>query len=263
MFLKYFTGQIPPKKSRGKGSQKKKTADTPVADVDVSEESDSEPTRKRTASRRVVKKKVTISAADNIIPNLDVTLELGKAISLTKAAEEEAARKVHATHARIAIESILEPARRRPSGIAFRDTSQVSKKVFSDPSQKLKGVQSLTHEEQEAADTMKALKESKKTSRRHLGTKGQCEGTELAKLEEVSLQEAIPPYFFLEEVNFVEKYHQSFDCSKVPAHRISIVDIEKSHEDPHSEYNKDIVVENLVKFVENYCQSFDCNTGPD
>ncbi|GJR92490.1 hypothetical protein Tco_0264664 [Tanacetum coccineum] len=72
---------------------------------------------------------------------------------------------------------------------------------------------------------------------------------ELAKLEEVSLQEAIPPYFFLEEVNFVEKYLQSFDCSKVPAYRISIVDIEKSHEDPHSEYNKDIVVENLVKFV--------------
>ncbi|GJT27725.1 hypothetical protein Tco_0908000 [Tanacetum coccineum] len=85
---------------------------------------------------------------------------------------------------------------------------------------------------------------------------------ELAKLEEVSLQEAIPLNFFLEEVNFVEKYHQSFDCSKVPAHRISIVDIEKSHEDPHNEYNKDIVVVNLVKFVENYCQSFDCNTVP-
>ncbi|GKC69222.1 hypothetical protein Tco_1115105, partial [Tanacetum coccineum] len=167
----------PPKKSRGKGSQKKKTADTPVADVDVFEESDSEPTRKRTASRRVVKKKVTISAADNIIPDLDVTLELGKAISLTEVAEEEAARQVHATHARIVIESILEPARRRPSGIAFRDTSQVSKKVFSNPSQKLKGVQSLTHEEQEAADTMKALKESKKTSRRHPGTRGSSEGT--------------------------------------------------------------------------------------
>ncbi|GJY98839.1 hypothetical protein Tco_0516269 [Tanacetum coccineum] len=59
-------------------------------------------------------------------------------------------------------------------------------------------------------------------------------------------------------MNIMEKYHQSFDCSKVPAHRISIVDIEKSH----SEYNIDIVVENLVKFVENYSQSFDCNTVP-
>ncbi|GKG49039.1 hypothetical protein Tco_0513186, partial [Tanacetum coccineum] len=71
MFLKYSTGQIPPKKSRGKA-------------------------RKRTASRRVVKKKVIISAADNIILDPDVALELGKSISFT-----EAARQVHATHARI------------------------------------------------------------------------------------------------------------------------------------------------------------------
>ncbi|GKE91097.1 hypothetical protein Tco_1572192, partial [Tanacetum coccineum] len=42
MFIKYSTGQIPPKKSRGKGSQEKKTADIPEADADVSEESDSE-----------------------------------------------------------------------------------------------------------------------------------------------------------------------------------------------------------------------------
>ncbi|GKA50118.1 hypothetical protein Tco_0743191 [Tanacetum coccineum] len=42
----------------------------------------------------------------------------------------------------------------------------MSKKLSFDPSQKLKGVQSLTPEEQEAADTMQALKESKKTSRR-------------------------------------------------------------------------------------------------
>nr|GFC31725.1 hypothetical protein [Tanacetum cinerariifolium] len=45
---KYSTGLIPPKKSRGKGSQGKKTADTPEADVDVFEESESEPARKRT-----------------------------------------------------------------------------------------------------------------------------------------------------------------------------------------------------------------------
>ncbi|GKD86496.1 hypothetical protein Tco_1357650, partial [Tanacetum coccineum] len=56
---------------------------------------------------RVVKKKVTISAADNIIPDPDVALEL----------------------------------------------------------------------EQEAADTMKALKENKKTSRRQPGTGGSSEGT--------------------------------------------------------------------------------------
>nr|GEX05083.1 reverse transcriptase domain-containing protein [Tanacetum cinerariifolium] len=97
MFLKYSIGQIPPKNSRVKGSQGKKTADTPVADVEVSEESDSEPARKRTAS---------------------------KSISLTEAAEEEAARQVHATYARIMTKSILEPARRRSLG-SSKGTSRI------------------------------------------------------------------------------------------------------------------------------------------
>ncbi|GJV95425.1 hypothetical protein Tco_1547002 [Tanacetum coccineum] len=127
MFLKYLTGQITPKKSRGKGSQGKKTADTPMADVDVSEESDSEPARKRTASQRVVKKKVIISATDNIIPDLAVALELDKSISLTEAAKEEAARQVHATHARIVTESEPEPAKKKTSsrstrGVVIEDT---------------------------------------------------------------------------------------------------------------------------------------------
>nr|GEU78828.1 reverse transcriptase domain-containing protein [Tanacetum cinerariifolium] len=121
---------------RDKGLQGKKTTDTPVADVDVSEESDSKPAKKRTASKRVVKKKVTISAADNIIPDLDVALELSKPISLT-----EAARQVHATHARIVTEIILEAARRRPSY------------------------------------TMQALKEFKKTSKSQPGTKDSSKGT--------------------------------------------------------------------------------------
>ncbi|GKE67263.1 hypothetical protein Tco_1521424 [Tanacetum coccineum] len=93
--------------------------------------------------RRVVKKKVVIFAADNIIPDPDVALELGKSLSLTEAAEEEAARQVHATHARIMTESVPDLAIRRPS----------------------------------AANTIKALKESKKTSRRHPGTGGSSEGT--------------------------------------------------------------------------------------
>ncbi|GJU80697.1 retrovirus-related pol polyprotein from transposon TNT 1-94 [Tanacetum coccineum] len=56
MFIKYSTNQTPPKKSRGK---------------------EPEPAKKKTASRRVVKKTVTLSADDNIIsddPN--VALEL-------------------------------------------------------------------------------------------------------------------------------------------------------------------------------------------
>ncbi|GKA79215.1 hypothetical protein Tco_0785811 [Tanacetum coccineum] len=55
--------------------------------------------RRKTSSRRVVKKKATISVDDNIVPKPDIALELGKSISLTKAEEEAAARQVHAAHA--------------------------------------------------------------------------------------------------------------------------------------------------------------------
>ncbi|GJX30455.1 hypothetical protein Tco_0238534 [Tanacetum coccineum] len=106
---------------------------------------------KSTTSRRVVKRKVIIFAADNIIPDPDVALELGKSISLTEAEEEEAARQVHATHAKIP-----KPA---------------SSKL------KLEGVQSLTPEEQEVADVIQALKEIKKTNKRQLDTGGSTEGT--------------------------------------------------------------------------------------
>nr|GFC45087.1 hypothetical protein [Tanacetum cinerariifolium] len=116
VFIKYSTFLIPPKKSRGKGLQGKKAAISPKpASVEVSNESDSEPARKRTSSRRVVKKKVSISAKDKIIPEPDVALELAKSMSFAKAAEEETTRQVHATHERIMTESNPKPARRRPS----------------------------------------------------------------------------------------------------------------------------------------------------
>nr|GFB47297.1 hypothetical protein [Tanacetum cinerariifolium] len=160
--------------SRGKGSQGKKTADTHVAYVVVSKKSDPEPVRKKTSSNRRVKRKVTLSADDNIISDgLDDALELGKSISLTEAEEAEAARKVHATHARITNESVIEPTRRRKSG-----------KVTSNPLKKLKGVSSLTPEEQEVADTMQALKYSKKSSRRQpieVSDKGDEEVTDSVK----------------------------------------------------------------------------------
>ncbi|GKB11870.1 hypothetical protein Tco_0845793 [Tanacetum coccineum] len=169
MFIKYSTGQIPLKKSRGKGSQRKKTVDDSQETVDVSEESkpEPEPVKRKTSSKRRVKKKVILSADDNIIfDDPDTALEFGKSISKTKAKEAEAARQVHATHARIVTESILEHTKRRKSS-----------KVTSDHPKKLKGVPSLTPEEQEAADIMQALKESKKTRKRQPGTGGSSEGT--------------------------------------------------------------------------------------
>nr|GEW16387.1 copia protein [Tanacetum cinerariifolium] len=52
-----------------------------------------------------------------------------------------------------------------------------SGKVTSDPPKKLKGIPSLTSKEQEAADIIQALNESKKTSKRQPGTGGSSEGT--------------------------------------------------------------------------------------
>ncbi|GJZ16193.1 hypothetical protein Tco_0551870 [Tanacetum coccineum] len=137
MFIKYSTGQIRPKKSRGKGSQRKKTDDDSQETIDVSKESkpELEPVKRKTSCKRRVKKKVTLSANDNIISDdPDTALKLGKSISQIEAEEAEAARQ-------------------------------------------LKDVPSLTPEEQEAADIMPALKESKKTSKRQPGTKGSSEGT--------------------------------------------------------------------------------------
>ncbi|GJU79815.1 hypothetical protein Tco_1282180 [Tanacetum coccineum] len=111
------------------------------------------------------------------IPKPDLALELGKSISLTEAEEEAVAREVHATHARIVSESEPEPTQRRQFGIAFRDSFIVSKKRSSDSSKKLKGIQTLTPAKQEAAHIMKALKESKKMSKRQPGTGGSNEGT--------------------------------------------------------------------------------------
>nr|GEW47968.1 hypothetical protein [Tanacetum cinerariifolium] len=105
--------------------------------------------KRKTASRRVVKKKVTIYDDDNIVPDPDVALELGKSISLTKAKEEEEAKQVHDTHARIVTESVPESAKKKSSGRSSR----------------------------EVVDIMQALKESKKTSKRQPGTRGSSEGT--------------------------------------------------------------------------------------
>ncbi|GKC40753.1 retrovirus-related pol polyprotein from transposon TNT 1-94, partial [Tanacetum coccineum] len=100
MFIKYSTYQILTKKSRGKGSKGKKTVDDSQETVDVSKESEPEPepSKVKTSSKRRVKKKVILSADDNIISvDPDAALELAKSISQTKAEEVEAARKVHAT----------------------------------------------------------------------------------------------------------------------------------------------------------------------
>ncbi|GJZ83456.1 retrovirus-related pol polyprotein from transposon TNT 1-94 [Tanacetum coccineum] len=161
----YSTGQIRPKKSRGKGLQGKKTADESQEMVDVSKESEPEPepTKKKTSSNRRVKKKVTLSADDNMISDdLDAALELAKSISQTEAEEAEAARK--------------KSGGRSSKSVVIQDTPSALKSKPTTSKAKLKGAPSLTLEEQESANIMQALKESKQISRRQLGTRGSNEG---------------------------------------------------------------------------------------
>nr|GEU58324.1 hypothetical protein [Tanacetum cinerariifolium] len=169
MFIKYLTHQIPPKKSRGKGSKGRKTVDDSRETIDVSKESKPEPelAKKKTSGKRRVKKKVTLSADDNIISDdPDAALELAKFISQTKAEEAEAARKVHATHARIMTESVLESAKKKSSGrssksVVIQDTPSTPKSKPTTSKTKLKGAPSLNPQEQEAAGIMQALKETR------------------------------------------------------------------------------------------------------
>ncbi|GKB78320.1 hypothetical protein Tco_0945215 [Tanacetum coccineum] len=90
MFIKYSTNQIPPKKSRGKGSKGKNTVEESQETVNVFKESEPEPelAKKKTSSKRRVKNKVTLSADDNIISDdPDAALELAKSISQTEVEE--------------------------------------------------------------------------------------------------------------------------------------------------------------------------------
>ncbi|GJU25915.1 hypothetical protein Tco_1164536 [Tanacetum coccineum] len=185
MFIKYSTNQIPPKKSKEKGSKGKKTAEESQETINISEESEHEPkpAKKKTSGKRRVKKKVTMSADDNIISDdLDAALELAKSISQTEVEEAEAARKVHATHARIMTETVPESAKKQSGGrisksVVIQDTLSTPKSKLATSNTKLKGAPSLTPQEQEAADIIQAHKESKKTRRRQPGTRGSNEGT--------------------------------------------------------------------------------------
>ncbi|GJW61283.1 hypothetical protein Tco_0110618 [Tanacetum coccineum] len=100
-----FSGSIPPKKSRGKGSQGKKSADPTEESIDMSDEPKPETLIRRKTSSRRVKKKATISVDDNIVPEPDIASDFRKILLAFKEDEgrSPAARQVHDTHARIGI----------------------------------------------------------------------------------------------------------------------------------------------------------------
>ncbi|GJW71396.1 hypothetical protein Tco_0128313 [Tanacetum coccineum] len=138
MFIKYSTGQIPPKKSRGKGSQGKNSADTPEVDIDVSE---------------------------------DLTLNLLE----NKLVVEESSRRKSQFLQKTTSFMSQTLLWKEDHQVFPKDTSDVSKKMSPNPSQKLKGVQTL--EEQVVIDTMQTLKASRKSSRSKSLIGGSSEGT--------------------------------------------------------------------------------------
>nr|GEU35950.1 integrase, catalytic region, zinc finger, CCHC-type, peptidase aspartic, catalytic [Tanacetum cinerariifolium] len=141
MFVKYSINQISPKKSRGKGLKGKKTTKESHETIDVSEESELEPEPEQA-------KKKTSSKKDQ-----------------NEAEEAEAARKVHATHSRIVTESVPESAKKKSGD---RSSKSV---VIQDTLSTLKSKPTTSK------TNLKALKESKKTSKRQPGTEGSNKGT--------------------------------------------------------------------------------------
>ncbi|GKF26115.1 hypothetical protein Tco_0082009, partial [Tanacetum coccineum] len=100
------------------------------------------------------KKKSSITVNDNIIPDPDEALKLGKSISKIKAEIAEKERQVHATHECLITEKQTNDdedkvrlSRIKPTSVVIRDTPTVSKKKLLDQSQKLKGIQVMTEEE--------------------------------------------------------------------------------------------------------------------
>ncbi|GJY55362.1 hypothetical protein Tco_0454477 [Tanacetum coccineum] len=128
--------------------------------VDASDESEPEPesVKRKTSSKRRVKKKVTLSVNDNIISDdPDTALEI-----VTESVPKFAKKK---------------SGGRSSKSVFIQDTLSAPKSKPATSKTKLKGAPSLTPKEQEVADIMQALKESKKTSKRNPCTGGSSEGT--------------------------------------------------------------------------------------
>ncbi|GKA14095.1 hypothetical protein Tco_0693741 [Tanacetum coccineum] len=201
-----FINQMPPKKSR-------------------------EPAKKKTSGKRRVKNKVTLSADDNIIyDDPDATLELAKSISKTEAEEEDAARKVHATHARIVTESVPEPAKKKSGG-------RSSKSVVIEDTLK-----------QEATDIMQALKESKKTSRRQLGTRGSKESMVVNQMVPRRFEwgDEQDSEFFDDDNDDIEKDDKDGDADDEGSDHVSDTQ-DADDEDVKTESDKDVIYKYKVR----------------
>ncbi|GKB08256.1 retrovirus-related pol polyprotein from transposon TNT 1-94 [Tanacetum coccineum] len=119
-FIDYSTGLIPPKKSRGKGSKGKKQIVTP-------------------------KKKNSITTDDNIIPEPEVSIEVGNLNIRTEAEIVEEARRVHKTHERLVTKKPVseEDSNESEVNLLIGQTKEEDHLVL--PSEILHGYQSRNH----------------------------------------------------------------------------------------------------------------------
>ncbi|GJU53781.1 hypothetical protein Tco_1227495 [Tanacetum coccineum] len=109
------------------------------------------PKKARKGTKAVVtpKKKGSFTADDNIIPDLDIALELGYDEEFDESDAEPTRRPTR---------------RRRQTRVVFRDTYNVSKKKTPAQSQKLKGMEMLSDAALLEAETKKAIKASRPSS---------------------------------------------------------------------------------------------------
>nr|GEU55672.1 hypothetical protein [Tanacetum cinerariifolium] len=129
--------------------------------VRIESEPEPKPANKKTSSKTRVRKKVTLSADDNIISDdPDAALELAKIMteSFPKSAKKKAGGK-------------------SSKSVVIQDTLSAPNSKPTTSKTKLKGSLSLTPEEQETAEIMQAPKERKKFGKRQPGTEGSHEGT--------------------------------------------------------------------------------------
>ncbi|GJS32591.1 retrovirus-related pol polyprotein from transposon TNT 1-94 [Tanacetum coccineum] len=91
----------------GKGPMGKKKAD---ADVQKGKKKAVTPAPKEKKRKNAPQKKSSITAEDNILPDLDEALKLGESIGLTEAQKQEEERRLHETHARLVTEMAADDA---------------------------------------------------------------------------------------------------------------------------------------------------------
>ncbi|GJU36693.1 hypothetical protein Tco_1185047 [Tanacetum coccineum] len=165
-------------KGKGKGPTGKKKVDTP--------------TPKEKKKKDAPKMKSSITADNNILPDPDEALKLGKSISLTEVEEKEEERRLHETHSRLVIEKAADDVdseetkdeaddrviQRRPTGVIIGGPVR---KVFDeeklDHSQKLKGIETLSATAQLIFDMKTATKASKRAYRIQQHLKDSSEGS--------------------------------------------------------------------------------------